>query len=174
MEGEHDVNVDTPNDTGDNDLDTTVDDSLDAEAKVAALEDQNKKLFARAKKAEGFVQDEAGNWVKKPKPQPKQESTLSTQPDTGSIYEQVALLKDIERDEMDSLEDDAKDLGVPVIKYLKSTAGKTRLDAIRKEKKSKDASPEIGASSPVFKKHTQADLAKMSVAELENILPHAE
>jgi hypothetical protein len=54
------VTIDTTNDT-----DTTVNDSLNAEEKLSALEEQNKKLYARAKKAEGFVQDSSGNWVKK-------------------------------------------------------------------------------------------------------------
>lgn len=37
-------------------------------AKLEALEEQNKKLYARAKTAEGFIQDADGNWVKKEKP----------------------------------------------------------------------------------------------------------
>lgn len=65
------VNVDTSNDT-----ETTVNDSSTAEEKLSALEEQNKKLYARAKKAEGFVQDSSGNWVKK---EVKPQATISEQ-----------------------------------------------------------------------------------------------
>lgn len=132
------------------------------EVDVTKVLETNKKLYKRLKDTEAKL--------KQIESKPK-DSTLQTPADTGSVYEQVKLLKDIEEDEMNSLESDAKDLGVPVLKYIKSTAGKTRLDVIRKEKRSKDASPEIGSASPVYKKHTQEELGKMSVAELQKIIP---
>lgn len=64
MDDETIVNDDTSNIT-----DTTANDSLTAEEKYAVVEQQNKKLYARAKTAEGFVQDSTGRWVKKEKPQ---------------------------------------------------------------------------------------------------------
>ena len=42
------------------------------EVDVEALKEQNKKLFERAKRAEGFIQDKDGNWVKKSKPEVKE------------------------------------------------------------------------------------------------------
>lgn len=68
MQDENNIVIDdTTNITGDdnqqNDSDPT------AEDRVAQLEEQNRKLFERAKKAEGFVKDSEGNWVKKEKPQ---------------------------------------------------------------------------------------------------------
>jgi hypothetical protein len=71
MQDEETVIDDTLNVT-----DETVNDSTPNVEEVEALKEQNKKLFARAKTAEGFIQDSNGNWVKKEKPQ-KVEATIS-------------------------------------------------------------------------------------------------
>jgi len=55
-------------DDGQEDLDSL---ALGDDEDVETLKENNRKLFARAKKAEGFVQDKEGNWVKKPKTAPK-------------------------------------------------------------------------------------------------------
>jgi len=76
MNDETNVNGDTLNIT-----DETVNASSTAEERLAALEEQNKKLYARAKKAEGFIQDSEGNWVKKEtKSQATISETVSTKP----------------------------------------------------------------------------------------------
>jgi hypothetical protein len=177
MEDTNTENLDSTNETADNDTDITIDDTLDADAKVAVLEDRNRKLFERAKKAEGFTKQSDGSWVKKEKPQPKQDSTLTeskSAPDTRSLYEQVSLLKNLEQDEMNELESEAKDLGVDVVKYLKSNSGKNHLATIRKERKSKEASPEIANASPILRKYTQNDISNMSAAELERAIKNAQ
>ncbi len=64
------VNVNTQNST-----------TPTAEERIAALEETNKKLYARTKTAEGFVQDSSGSWVKKEKPQAIiSEAPVSTKP----------------------------------------------------------------------------------------------
>lgn len=69
---ENNVNIDTSNDT-----ETTVNATSTAEEEIAKLKETNAKLFERAKKAEGFVRDADGNWVKKE--QPKPQATISEQ-----------------------------------------------------------------------------------------------
>lgn len=64
MADENIVTGNTPNPT--DDAPETVDQSLNDQAKLEALEEANKKLFARAKTAEGFTQNSEGRWVKKP------------------------------------------------------------------------------------------------------------
>ncbi len=143
------------------------------EVDVEKLIETNKKLFVRAKTAEGFVQDSDGNWVKKQKPQPAVKSELSAVDDVETLIENISVLKGLEDDEISDLKLEAKSLGVPVVKYIKSKAGQIHLKEVRREKKSKEASPEIGSSSPIFKKHTEQDLKSMSSDELAKILPHA-
>lgn len=73
--GKKDDDSDSKNDdTQDDDSDDSADDSDDDADDVEALKAKNKKLFARAKKAEGFVIKD-GKWVKKETPaKPKPES----------------------------------------------------------------------------------------------------
>ena len=68
------VTIDTPNDPGNTDTPPTPPATETAEEKAERLEEQNRKLFERAKRAEGFVKQPDGTWVKaQPKP-----STLQT------------------------------------------------------------------------------------------------
>ena len=74
MSDEDNVSVDTQNDTADDtqvsDTDTndSTDDSANDSDDVEQLKKQNLRLFERAKKAEGFVKDDKGVWIKKQKP----------------------------------------------------------------------------------------------------------
>ena len=77
MQDEPIVITDTPNGTDDGQ--PTIDADASAEAKLAALEESNKKLYARAKKAEGFIQDSNGSWVRKETPKPKADISETTQ-----------------------------------------------------------------------------------------------
>lgn len=69
MQDDQIVNGNTPNAADDGQQ--NIDANASAEAKLAALEESNKKLYARAKKAEGFIQDSDGSWVKKEAPKPQ-------------------------------------------------------------------------------------------------------
>jgi multidrug efflux pump subunit AcrB len=62
FENNDSTNVENENDNSTNDT-SDVDNTEDVEA----LKEQNKKLFARAKKAEGFILVN-GEWIKKPQP----------------------------------------------------------------------------------------------------------
>lgn len=47
---------------------------------------------------------------------------------------------------------------------------KTAIEQMRAKKKSEEADPESDSRSPVYKKYTEADLKKMSAAELEKVI----
>jgi hypothetical protein len=66
------------------------------EVDVEALKEQNKKLFERAKKAEGFTKDENGEWVKKPKPEVKEETPKNTSDLSSDDLLALADIKDKE------------------------------------------------------------------------------
>src|SRR6202012_723102 len=91
-----------------------------AEEKAERLENANKQLFERAKKAEGFEKVD-GKWVKKAKPvvQPKtppkaKEADLST----TDVY---ALMKaDVAEEDIDEVKRAAKVLGVTVAEAIKN------------------------------------------------------
>lgn len=71
-----DESYDSDTDTNDESFDESAN---DPDERIKALEEQNKKLFARAKKAEGFVQNSDGEWVKpEPKPEPQKVQNQKT------------------------------------------------------------------------------------------------
>lgn len=90
---------------------------------------------------------------------------------SGLSYEALFAVKDISKDEFESLQNEAEDLGISVEKYLKTQSSKVFLSNLQNKKKSQDASVSLNSKSPVYKKFTQEDLSKMSSKELEKILP---
>lgn len=95
---------------------------------------------------------------------PKVESTNS------DYLEDVFMVKDLNEDEYKTLKSEAKDLGIDFKRYLTSQSGKTVLDKLRGEKKSKDSMEKLSSKSPVYKKFTQEDISKMSAKDMEKIL----
>ena len=61
-------------------------DSAALQAKLAEVEQTNKQLFERAKKAEGFVKVD-GKWVKAPKPEEAVETAQQLKAKTGELSE---------------------------------------------------------------------------------------
>lgn len=103
---------------------------------------------------------------------PIEKSDITTKSAKGNFsmekLERIELRQDgYSKDEVDEI----MELGGA--KVLGSKLVQSAIKAMRAEKKSKDATPEFSAKSPVYKKHTQEDLNGMSSAELEKILPHA-
>lgn len=88
-EAEKIVNTDTSNGAEvvtdadlDLDLESEENKNLSEEDKVKKLTDTNKKLFERAKKAEGFEKQSDGTWIKKQKPvESKPLQTKKNEPD---------------------------------------------------------------------------------------------
>lgn len=87
------------------------------EETVESLTEKNKKLFARAKKAEGFEQDTEGKWVKKA--QKLKESTEI--PLVLTEKDRLALIKaDIDPEDLDEITDFASFKKISVSEALKS------------------------------------------------------
>lgn len=88
------VNTNTPNGAVDQETVINLDDSLSADEKIAKVLDLNKRLFERAKTAEGFEKKPDGSWVKAQKPaapQPEPLQTPKKEPDV-ELHKTVAEL----------------------------------------------------------------------------------
>ena len=163
--------VDSPNDAVDEtetdveetdveetDTDTnegTQDEPVEGEDDVARLKEQNKKLFERAKKAEGFVKDRNGNWVKKteekPKSQPKAPATAPKEEITAK--DAIVLMKagvDSEED-IDEVVRYAKFENISVVKALESKILKTILSNRKEERETAEATHTGGGKRGVTK-----------------------
>jgi hypothetical protein len=163
--------IDSPNDT-----EITVNDSANAEQKLLALEEQNKKLYARAKKAEGFVQDSDGNWVKK---EPKPQATISEE--RQSIPKPSDILKADEfklyragysESEIDLIMHNG---GMKALDDEKSplTLG---LKVAREQRTAEDASNMLSdksGMSEVERKYTPEQMRNMKPADLANLIGFA-
>jgi len=173
-EEKKDETVDSTNDTAsateteETSTEESTDTAEESEVDVNKVLETNKRLFERAKKAEAEKKELAEKV--RLLSQKKDESSASFDP----LVDAVLAVKSLEPDEITELGSEARTLGLDPVKYIKSTAGKAHLSQIRSAKKSKEASPETPGRSPVYKKYTQADLSKMSVAELEKIIPRSE
>lgn len=109
--------------------------------KTTELETQNKQLFVRAKKAEGFEQDEEGNWIKiireTPKSERKSEARTELKKDrqTDDLdYGQKAYLRaeGFESTEFEWVKKEMEDSGVGDIEKLLSNGYfKARLKEMR-------------------------------------------
>lgn len=165
MENENIVNGDTTNAT-----DTTVNDSSTAEEKLAALEETNKKLYARAKTAEGFVQDSTGKWVKKEKPQ----ATISEKQESKPY----SILEDEVFDFIN------EGYSKEEIRFIQSNGGrksledKTSLVAIavqtkRDQRKAEEAAgrtSDASGMSEVERKYTMEQMRGMKKEDLANLI----
>ena len=113
--------------------DTQVDD-------VEALKETNRQLFARAKKAEGFVLED-GKWVKKPK-----EVKAEIKPEVKEVggltpKDTIALItaKVTEEEDISEVENWAKFRGISVSEALKTPVIKTLLAERAEERKTAEA-----------------------------------
>jgi hypothetical protein len=61
-------------------------------AEADTLAENNKQLFARAKKAEGFEQDSEGKWVKVEKPQPPEAKPEEKKPNEPDYLDKIDKL----------------------------------------------------------------------------------
>lgn len=96
-------------------------------------------------------------------PQTPKETIVNVSPER---LERIELMQEgYSKEEVDSI----MDLGGA--KVLKNPLIRASIETMRTKAKSQDANQELSSKSPVYKKFTQADLDKMSSAELEKILP---
>lgn len=164
------VNIDTTNDT-----ETTVNNSLSAEERAQALEEQNKKLFARAKKAEGFIQDSNGNWVKRERPVQADISDKQTIPKPSDILkaDEFKLYRQgYSESEIDLIMHNG---GIKAIADEKSPLA-LGLKVAREQRKAEEASGQTSDKtglSEIERKYTTEDMRNMKADDLANIIGYA-
>lgn len=152
MSDEDIVNPDTSNGTAD---DTNLDEVSDTENNEAGQSDsaneehdldwykqQNEKLFARAKMAEGFSKDKDGNWVKKPKAAvvPTNPVAVEKSDATPQItpMDTIALVnaKVTEQEDVETVMEYAKFKGISITEALKTGVIRAELSERAEERKS--------------------------------------
>ena len=119
--------LDSTNQENENDNSTNINDTSDDNTEdVEALKEQNKKLFARAKKAEGFVL-ENGQWIKKP--QPKVETKTETKEVAKESYSlsDIRALNDVPDEDVADVVEYAKFKGITIAEAKKTSVIKTLL-----------------------------------------------
>lgn len=137
-----------------------VEEATPQETEVVAedLAEKNKQLYERAKKAEAKVKE----LEKKPAPLQTNESSSTS----DERFERLELKTEgYSGDEVDFLMQNGGR------KALDNKIAMAGIEAIRKAKKSTDATPSGTAKSAVYQKFTEQDLRRMSAEELEKIIP---
>jgi|SRR3990167_9690935 len=90
---------------------------------VEVLKEQNKKLYARVKKAEGFELVD-GKWVKKPKEQPKPTETKKPESSLSEKDLLAIMQANVSAEDLDEVKRIAKVLEMPVREALKQKLAK--------------------------------------------------
>lgn len=149
METENTENLDSTNEETTADAETTDEVDVDAlkaqAAKASELEDANRKLFERAKKAEGFVKVD-GKWVKGSKEtKPRTEDAPAPKAPTGELDEtQLELLdlKGISEDEdLDVIRSVMQRTGQTLRQTLRDDYVKSKLESNKAQRDLKAATP---------------------------------
>jgi len=166
MENEKNENLDSTNET----VEVVTDDTTgESEVDVAKLQEINKKLFERAKRAEGFVKDQDGNWVKKTKPVTREIIT----PPADIEDERLELrLQGYSKDDVKFIMQNGGSKILEDKNSLVSIALNTRREQRRAEQAAQQTTNTAGLSE-VERKYTPEQLKNMTAKELEKILPHA-
>lgn len=142
MENENNEILDSQNEENADSDASTEETTEDYKSKVIDLEEKNRQLFARAKKAEGFDQDADGNWIKtiiKEKTESKKFEKSSS-----LDYGQLAYLKanNIESDEdISFVEEESEKSGLELKDLLKNEYFQAKLAKRQKEIEVKEATP---------------------------------
>jgi hypothetical protein len=142
----------------------------------AKLEETNKRLYARTKEAEGFVQDADGNWVKPEKPPQKiisKEEPTPIKPLDILRDEAFKLYREgYDEDEIDIV---IRNGGRKILedKSHPITLGLQAKREQREAERAANAASGNSGLSEVERKYTPEQLANMSQKELEKILPRA-
>ena len=157
--------IDSSTDTTSQDVEIVLDESLDTEAQLNALKEQNKKLFARAKSAETLL---------KQKPQKTSEDTPKEDRPKYTIDDEVIDLRLAGYSKGD-VEFIMKNGGSKVLED-KTSYVTIALNTKREQAKAEQAAnqtQESSSLSEVERKYTPEMLKNMSIAEMEKILPFA-
>lgn len=129
---------------------------------VEALQEKNRQLYARLKKAE----DEAKAAKESARSSQAGDSQVSI---PGADVERLTLKVDGYNDE-----EIAKIMELGGLKALSNPLVKKAVDVMREERRAENAQVDTdGAMADFTRKYSEADLRKMSAEELEKILPRA-
>ncbi|MDE2103081.1 MAG: hypothetical protein KGL39_37900 [Patescibacteria group bacterium] len=170
MENENNENLDSPNEE---EVVTEADDHSgdEGEETVESLKEKNAKLFARAKKAEGFELVD-GKWVKKQKSAPAQ--STDTKPKTSkeadlSPKDVMALMKaEVPEEDIEEVQKASKVLGVSIAEAIKDPVTKAVLErraALRKTAQATNTSTARPSAKKVSGDELNKGLAKGEVPD---------
>ncbi len=153
-------NLDSLNEEIENDDSTNVEEP--ASDDVEALKEQNKQLFARAKKAEGFELKD-GKWLKPPKPEVKPEIKPEVKREenlaTSDLY--ALMQAQVPQEDIQEVSDYAKLKGVSIAEALKSNVVRTILSDKAEERKAADAANVKPSGRQVSKPSSESLLDKV-------------
>lgn len=167
------ANADAPKGTPD---DVTIDPNLADKDKVAALEDQNRKLFERAKKAEGFIKNDEGHWIKKPEASPITKTVETVVPKASEILkaDEFKLYRaGYTESEIDLIMHNG---GAKILEDKKSPLV-LGLIAAKDQRKAEDAASAVVDStgaSDIERKYSEAEMRAMKTEDLEKLIPHVQ
>lgn len=174
MEDENIVNADTSNGEEELDLDLSNDTEKDAKSDddVATLKEQNKKLFARAKKAEGF-EFKDGKWVK-PVVDKKPETKVEPSQELSAKDALLLAKANVDLEDVDEVIDFAKYRKITIAEALQNNTLKAILTDSQEKRKTALATQTSGTrktTAPTIEALTEkAKKGELSESEIDKLV----
>ena len=174
MEDENIVNADTSNGEEELDLDLSNDTEKDAKSNddVETLKEQNKKLFARAKKAEGF-EFKDGKWVK-PVVDKKPETKVEPSQELSAKDALLLAKADVDLEDVDEVIDFAKYRKITIAEALQNNTLRAILTDSQEKRKTALATQTSGTrktTAPTIEALTEkAQKGELSESEIDKLV----
>ena len=174
MEDENIVNADTSNGEEELDLDLSNDTEKDAKSNddVETLKEQNKKLFARAKKAEGF-EFKDGKWVK-PVVDKKPETKVEPSQELSAKDALLLAKANVDLEDVDEVVDFAKYRKITIAEALQNNTLKAILTDSQEKRKTALATQTSGTrktTAPTIEALTEkAQKGELSESEIDKLV----
>lgn len=174
MEDENIVNADTSNGEEELDLDLSIDTEKDAKSNddVETLKEQNKKLFARAKKAEGF-EFKDGKWVK-PVVDKKPETKVEPSQELSAKDALLLAKANVDLEDVDEVIDFAKYRKITIAEALQNNTLKAILTDSQEKRKTALATQTSGTrktTAPTIEALTEkAQKGELSESEIDKLV----
>jgi hypothetical protein len=174
MEDENIVNADTSNGEEELDLDLSNDTEKDAKSNddVETLKEQNKKLFARAKKAEGF-EFKDGKWVK-PVVDKKPETKVEPSQELSAKDALLLAKANVDLEDVDEVIDFAKYRKITIAEALQNNTLRAILTDSQEKRKTALATQTSGTrktTTPSLEALTEkAQKGELSESEIDKLV----
>ena len=174
MEDENIVNADTSNGEEELDLDLSNDTEEDAKSNddVETLKEQNKKLFARAKKAEGF-EFKDGKWVK-PVVDKKPETKVEPSQELSAKDALLLAKANVDLEDVDEVVDFAKYRKITIAEALQNNTLRAILTDSQEKRKTALATQTSGTrktTAPTIEALTEkAQKGELSESEIDKLV----